>query len=316
MFNIELILRNGFEQGLIWALLVIGVYISFRILDIADLSIEGVFPLGGAVACLLINNNVDPFLSTILCFFAGAIGGLITGLMHTKLKIPAILAGIITMTAFSSINLVILGMLSDNAKAVSTYPFENDVFTSFKHMFKGVFESLNISLKASHYISIFIVSSFILVLFSSLIYWFFGTEIGMNIRCTGNNPKMARAQGIDTDKMIVLGLMISNGLIALSGALFSQDTGNAMTESGKGAIVIGLAAIILGEIIFGKKRSFKLSLISIIIGAIIFFIIKALAIELKVEHLLNLFVALIIALILALPLIKTKIRKGQKNAGN
>lgn len=312
--DLELIFRSGLQQGFIWGILVIGVFISFRILDIADLSIEGVFPLGACIASLLIYFNVNPLVATIISFFGGTIGGLITGILHTKCKIPAILSGIITMTALSSINLIILGISSKTSNGLATLAFKNDIYQSFAKMIDRMFSLNGISKNDQIIISVFVVSGFFLIVSCVLIYWFFGTEIGMNIRATGNNQKMARAQGINTNKMIILGLMISNGLIALSGALFSQDTGNAITDSGKGAIVNGLAAIILGEIIFGKKRSFKTTLFSIIVGTVIFFVVKAFAIELQVSYLLNLVVAIIIAIVLSLPLIKKKFIGGSINA--
>lgn len=296
-------LTSGLEQGIIWAILVIGVYISFRILDVADLSIEGTFPLGGCTAAILIFLGVNPYIASVLAMVAGMLGGLITGLLHTKLKIPAILSGIITMTGLLSINLVILGFASETSPVMSILAMDIDVFTMFRDLLMNLF-SLQKSL--AYDISTVVVGIIFLSLSAGLVYWLFGTEIGMSVRATGCNQRMARAQGINTDLMIVLGLMLSNGLIALSGALFAQNTGTAMVESGRGAIVIGLAAIIIGEIIFGRK-SFKRSLISIIIGAIIFFIIKAGAIRLNVEYYLDLLTAILIAVILAMPLIKQKL---------
>ena len=309
-------LQIGLQQGIIWAILVIGVYISFRILDVADLSIEGTFPLGGCIAAILIFAGVSPIIATICAFIGGCVGGLLTGFLHTKLKIPAILSGIITMTALSSINLVILGFSSSNVNAMSTLPIDDTIYTLFNKWLKPLYTAIGIQTRYGIKIVTIIVSGLILAIVSGLIYWLFGTEIGMSVRATGNNQKMARAQGIDTDFMIILGLMLSNGLIALSGALFAQDASNAMTESGRGAIVIGLAAIILGEIIFGRKRSFKVSLISIIVGAIIFFIIKQFAIYLRVDHYLNLLIAIMLAIILAFPLIRSKLSKkaGKKHA--
>ncbi len=296
------ILISGIEQGLIWAILVIGVYISFRILDIADLSIEGTFPLGACVACILIFNGMNPFIATFIAMISGFIGGLITGLLYTKLKIHPILAGIITMTGLYSINLVILGLGSPTSPILATLTMKNDVFSMTSKLLLKLF---SIEKYIANIISVILVSLIFLLLVASLIYWLFGTEIGMSVRATGSNPAMARAQGINTNKMSIFGLMLGNGLIALSGALFAQDFGASNIESGRGTIVIGLAAIIIGEVIFGKK-TFKRSLIAIIIGTIIFFLIKATAIELKVDHYLNLLTAILIAFILALPLIKSK----------
>lgn len=316
MIDIGFAAQNGLQQGIIWGILVIGVYISFRILDFADLSIEGTFPLGACVAALLIYKGWNPFQATYIALLSGLLGGLVTGVLHTKLKIPAILSGIITMTALSSLNLVILGKsLTTGGSALATLPLENDVFTVVLKSTSELFNNLGIERKDAITIVSILVGGLFLAVVAIGVYWLFGTEIGMNLRATGNNPKMARAQGINTDAMVILGLMLSNGLIALSGALFAQNYGSAMTESGRGAIVIGLASIILGEIIFGKKRSFKISLISIIVGSIIFFFVKAIAIELKVEHYLNLIIAIMIAVILALPLYKGKI-KFKKKAGD
>lgn len=315
MSDIFNILQGGLKLGIIWSILVIGVYITFRILDIADLSIEGTFPLGGCITGILIFAGVNPLFATICAFIAGLLGGLLTGILHTKLKIPAILSGIITMTALASINLVILGFANKNGHSLSSLSFESDVFTWFRVILK--LDNLNIERAYLNIIVVLVVSAVFLVITSFLIYWLFGTEIGMNLRATGNNQKMARAQGINTDLMIILGLMLSNGLIALSGALLAQDSGVITTDNGRGAIVIGLGGIIIGELIFGKKRSFKLSLVSIIVGTIIFFIIKAIAISLNVDYLLNLLLAIMLAVILALPLIKSKIKvkkKGEDNA--
>jgi len=302
------ILKGGLEQGIIWGILVIGVYISFRILDIADLSIEGTFPLGASVAAVLIFHGVNPLISTLLAFIFGLIAGGITGVLHTKLKIPAILSGIITMTALFSINLVILGLSDKNKATLSSLSITNDIFSTTNKLMSGLFDSIGISKASSLSIVTIVISGLFLLVTSILVYFLFGTEIGMSVRATGNNISMARAEGINTDLMIILGLMLSNGLIALSGALFAQASSIATTDSGKGAIVIGLAGIILGELIFGKKQSFKVSLISIIIGSIIFFIIKAIAINLNVDYLLNLLLAVMLAVILALPLIKKKIK--------
>lgn len=308
--NLEFVLKDGLEQGIIWGILVIGVYISFRILDFADLSIEGTFPLGACISALLIYIGWNPFLAIFIALIMGLLAGLLTGFIHTKLKIPAILSGIITMTALSSINLVILGLSikGQGSLARSSLTIDRDIFTIVYGQMSGLFEKMGIAQSDALSIVTIGVSAIFLLIVVIGVYWLFGTEIGMNLRATGNNPKMARAQGINTDAMVILGLMLSNGLIALCGALFAQSSGTAQTESGKGAIVIGLAAIILGEIIFGRKRSFKVSLISIIVGSIVFFVIKAFAIELKVEHYLNLIIAIMIAFILALPLLKEKVK--------
>lgn len=307
------VLSSGVEQGIIWAILVIGVYISYRVLDIADLSIEGTFPLGASVCALMIFYGMNPFIASILALFAGMIGGMVTGLLHTKLKIPAILSGIITMTALITINLVILGFSSEESSIKSLLNINTTVYDGFTNM---LIKTFNMVREGADKTSKIFISLLFLAGTSALIYWLFGTEIGMNLRATGNNPKMARAQGINTDLMVIIGLMLSNGLIALSGALFAQSSGTAMTESGRGTIVIGLASIIIGEIIFGK-RSFKRSLISIIIGSVIFFIIKATAIKMNVDYYLDFLTAVLIAVILAMPYLKSKVnikKKGEEHA--
>lgn len=310
--NIFDILTSGVEQGIIWAILVIGVYISYRILDIADLSIEGTFPLGACVCALLIYLGVNSILAAIISLIIGMLAGAVTGLLHTSLKIPAIISGILVMTALLSINLVILGFANETSSVQSVLSIKNSVFDVLSEKLSELF---NIKLLYTSKISSIVIGLIFLAVVSCAIYWLFGTEIGMSIRSTGNNPKMARAQGIDTNKMIVLGLMLSNGLIALSGALYAQNSGNAMADSGRGAIVIGLASIIIGEIIF-KHKTFKQSLIGIVIGTIIFFIIKQFAISKHVEHYLNLFTAVLITIILSLPLIKNKIFEKKKVTTN
>lgn len=302
------ILSSGIEQGLIWAILVIGVYITFRILDIADLSIEGTFPLGACSAAVSIYFGINPIIACIISLIMGMLAGAITGLLHTKLKIPAIISGIIVMTGLTTINLIILGLASKTSSIQSVLNIDNNIFQLFSEI---IHEKFNISLVYSSKISSVIIAIIFLLIIVFSIYWLFGTEIGMSIRATGNNPKMARAQGINTDLMIILGLMLSNGLIALSGALYAQNAGTAMADSGRGAIIIGLASVIIGEIII-KAKTFKVSLVSIILGSVIFFIIKQIALSFNVEHFLNLFTAVLITLILALPMIKSKMHSKKK----
>lgn len=306
--NIIDILSTGIEQGIIWAILVIGVYITYRILDIADLSVEGTFPLGACTAALMIYLGVNPVIACIISMITGMIAGAVTGLLHTSLKIPSIISGIIVMTALTSVNLVILGFANENSSVQSVLNIDKNIFQAFSELLTNSFK---IPLLYSSKISSIIIGLIFLLLISILIYWLFGTEIGMSIRTTGNNPKMARAQGINTNLMIIFGLMLSNGLIALSGALYAQNSGTAIADCGRGAIIIGLASIIIGEIIF-KHKTFKSSLIAIIIGTIIFFIIKQIAIRMNVEHYLNLFTAILITVILAMPVIKSKLINKKK----
>jgi len=284
------IIKDGVLLGLIWGVMAIGVFISFRVLDFADLTAEGSVTLGGAVVTNLILSGMTPILATLISFLAGMLAGLATGVLHAKLRIPAILAGIITMTGLYTINLRVLGRASqaytDNNLTIFNYLDEIPV--DYRKM---------------------IISLLIIVLVVLAVYWFFGTEIGTDIRATGMNPKMARAQGINTNVMIILGLMISNGLIALSGALQVQTMRNANMDIGKGIIIIGLGSIILGEVIFGK-RSFKNWLISVVLGSIIYQMLVAVAINLGMDaNDLKLIQAILIALILSIPVIKPGIIK-------
>lgn len=284
------IIKDGVLLGLIWGVMAIGVFISFRVLDFADLTAEGSVTLGGAVVTNLILSGMTPILATLISFLAGMLAGLATGVLHAKLRIPAILAGIITMTGLYTVNLRVLGRASqaytDNNLTIFNYLDEIPV--DYRKM---------------------IISLLIIVLVVLAVYWFFGTEIGTDIRATGMNPKMARAQGINTNVMIILGLMISNGLIALSGALQVQTMRNANMDIGKGIIIIGLGSIILGEVIFGK-RSFKNWLISVVLGSIIYQMLVAVAINLGMDaNDLKLIQAILIALILSIPVIKPGIIK-------
>ena len=309
------LLVSGLQQGLIWSIMVLGVYISYRVLDCADLSVEGTFPLGAAIAASLIFAQVPPVIATIVAFFGGMVAGVGTGLLHTKLKIPAILSGIITMTALISVNLVILGLCSKTSASLASLAINNSVYRGANNfIFKFFHDTLGMegfTRAISSKVSVIVITGIFVLVCYLAIYYLFGTEFGMSLRATGNNKLMARAQGINTSVMIIIGLALSNGLVALSGALFAQNTGTANVDSGKGAIVIGLASIIIGEIIFGKK-TFKVALISIIVGSFIFFLLKAIAIKLGVDHYLNLVVAILIAFILAFPALKPLLKKKVK----
>lgn len=306
------LLVSGLQQGLIWSIMVLGVYISYRVLDCADLSVEGTFPLGATIAALLIFASVPPIIATIISIIGGLLAGAMTGLLHTKLKIPAILSGIITMTALVSINLVVLGFASQTSGSLASLAINNTVYKGANNgifkLFHDIFGMESFTKAISSKISVILITGAFALVCYVTIYYLFGTEFGMSLRATGNNQKMANAQGINTPVMIIIGLSISNGLVALSGALFAQNTGTANVDCGKGAIVIGLAAIIIGEIIFGKK-TFKLALISIVVGSFIFFLLKAIAIKLGVDHYLNLVVAILIAFILAFPVLKPLFKK-------
>ena len=384
------IFSSGISNGLIWAILAIGVYITYRILDIADLGVEGTFPLGGCVVAILISVGVPPIVATIIAMIVGSLFGILTGILHTKLKIPAILSGIITMTALYTINMLVLGGFKDTLPSLSINNY-NKIFTNaldfvgshennlilliaifiaiasliwftvitvkfiinvvkkgFKQNLKNniinvvlmsvlatvvlvsiiliilnitnivSFELLNSAIldfvgSSAPFATCFIAGIILSIVFG-VCYWFFGTEIGMSLRATGNNKNMAKAQGINTNAMILLGLAISNGLVALCGAVFVQDSGNANVVSGQGTIVIGLATIILGESIFGRQ-DFKKSLISVIVGSIIYFILEAAAIDLNVVNYLKLVRAVLIVCVLVIPLIKKQINNKKRNVG-
>lgn len=264
-----LTIGSGVAQGLMWAILTIGVFITFRLLDFADLTVEGSFPLGAAVAAIAINSGVPCFAALLLAFLAGMMAGFCTGFLNTVFKIPAILAGILTMIALYSINLRI-------TQDKITVPFAND---TVKRVMVKLFKELGIKLSINtiEMITGIVVCTIIVI----LLYVFFGTEIGCAIRATGSNKNMARALGVNTNIMTIVGLMISNGLISLAGSLISQfDLGSAILTMGQGAIVIGLASVIIGEVIFCRKdHSFAYKLFAVIMGAVIYRTIIALILK-------------------------------------
>ena len=286
-------LPGAFGQGLAWGIMAIGVYITFRILDVADLTVDGSLATGGAVAALCISQGWNPWLALVMAILAGMLAGLVTGLLHTACGIPAILAGILTQLALYSINLRIMAIGSD-AKTKATLALSVDK------------QELLIS---SRYIRaldltnpLFLLVSLTVVVIA-LLYWFFGTELGCSLRATGANQAMARAQGINTNSCKVLGLVVSNGLVALSGALLAQYQGSSTVDMGRGAIVIGLAAVIIGEVLLGKVfRNFALKLLSSVIGAIIYYVVITLVLRLGLESTdLKLLTALVVALFLTIP---------------
>lgn len=309
----EYILIDMFKTGLPYALLALGIFMSYRVLDIADLSCEGTFTLGGALSAVLLVKDVNPFIATFFGMLAGFLAGIITGLIHTKLKITALLSGIITMTGLFSINLVIMGIAipdSDYATLVNLNGknVNNESITTIYNSFLAIFEKNN-------YNMIFI-SLLIVIAVASITYWFFGTEIGMSLRATGINQNMARAQGINTNVMIILGLGIGNALIALSGSLFAQTQKSASSTMGVGVLVIGLASIIIGEGIFGK-RTFKNWMISVLLGAIVYYLIIVIAIQLGLpSYYQKLLYALLILIVLAIPQLRKLIFKGGKKHAN
>lgn len=272
--------------GLLWAVMALGVFISYRILDIADLSVEGTFPLGGAVSAVLITKGASPFLSLAAAAGAGMLAGTVTGLLHTKLKIPALLSGILTMIAMYSINLRVMG------KANLSLLSEDTVF------------SLTKGLTGNTGTAAVLVGGISVIVITLVMYWYFGTEIGMAIRATGFNKDMISAQGVDPDNAVLMGLILSNGLVAFAGALISQNNGFADVGMGIGTIVIGLASVIIGEVIFGAS-SFKNNLISIVLGSLVYRAVIAIVLNLGMHpNDLKLFTAVIVAIALALPAIK------------
>ncbi len=280
-------LPGAVTQGIIWGIMAIGVYITFRILDVADLTVDGSLATGGAVCVMLMRSGVNPWIALLCSLGAGMLAGLVTGLFHTQCGIPAILSGILTQLALYSINLRIMDSKANQPIGVDKY----DLLVSQRYV-----RELNLDNPLPLMLVITVAVIF-------LLYWFFGTELGCSLRATGANQHMARAQGINTKFNIVLGLMLSNGLVAVSGALLAQYQGSVDINMGRGAIVIGLAAVIIGEVLFGKIfRNFALSLLAVSIGAIIYYIVLQIVLQLGLNtNDLKLLTALIVALFLALP---------------
>ena len=277
------------SQGLLWSLLALGVYITFRVLDIADLTVEGSFPLGASVAVTLLVKDVNPVTAILAAALAGGLAGVVTGLLHTKLRIPALLAGILTMIALYSVNLRIMGKANVSLLGKET-----------------AFTLVESTLGVAYSQAVLLVGILSCLLFSVLMYWFFGTEIGAAIRATGYNPQMIRAQGVDTNIMLLIGLFFSNALVAVAGALVAQSNGFADVGMGVGPIVIGLASVIIGEVLFGT-RSFKNSLISVILGSIVYRLVIAIVLQMGMPpNDLKLFTAVLVAIALSLPMVKGK----------
>ncbi len=289
-------------QGLLWALLALGVFITFRILDVADLTVEGSFPMGAAISAVLITMGVNPWITVIVAGIGGMIAGAVTGWIHTKLKIPALLAGILTMIALYSVNLHIMGKANISLLRMDT-------------VYSGIH-----SMGISNAVALTIIGVVVTVVVGLFLFWFFGTELGTSIRATGVNPQMIRAQGVNTDSMIVLGLLLSNGFVAVSGALIAQSQGFADIGMGVGTIVIGLASVIIGEVLFASSSvvrklfgnsSFVLSLVAVVFGSIIYRIVIATVLYLGMPpNDLKLFTAILVALALSLPTWQGKFRRG------
>ena len=323
-------LIDALQYGLPYAMLALGVFITYRQLDIADLGCEGTFTLGGAVVGVLVIKSVNPFLALFIGILAGFLAGVVTGILHTKLKIPALLSGIITLTGLFSINMIIMGggNRSTEDKGFFNRLFESynaniylngkntsgekvqTIYTMFQSLLNKIFNT-----EVSYMLCVIIINIILVALAIAILYLFFGTEVGMSIRSTGMNPLMSRAQGINTTLMIILGLGISNALIALGGAMFTQVNKSASNTMGVGTIVIGLASIIIGEAIFGK-RTFKNWLFSVVFGAIIYYLIIAIALALHLpNHYLKLLYAILIVIVLVIPQIKKVIKPNDKKRG-
>lgn len=292
------VLLGAVSLGLLWSVMTIGVYITFRILSIADMTVEGTITLGAAVTARVISLGLSPWLGLGLAILAGMVAGLITGLLHTKLGIPALLSGILTMIALFSINLRVM------TKANISLLRMDIVYTPFMRL--GMDKNT----------AIIVLGAGCSMLVIVLLYWFFGTEIGCAIRATGNNPNMVRAQGIHTDTTIILGLMISNALVGISGSLIAQAQNYADLQMGTGAIVIGLASMIIGEVLFGR-RHFFLRFLSMVMGAITYRVIIALVLKMGMpSDDLKLFTAITVVVALSLPKFKASLNgKRRLNRG-
>ena len=294
-------LPGAAAQGLIWGIMAIGVYITFRILDIADLTVDGTLCTGGAVCIMMMLSGHNVWISMLAATGAGLLAGFATGIFHTFMGIPAILAGILTQLSLYSVNLKIMGKAN---QAINVDKF--NLLVSLRRV-KGVSLTQN---------TLFIVAIMIVILIA-ILYWFFGTELGCSLRATGCNPSMSRAQGINTDRNKVLALMLSNGLVALSGALLTQYQGFADINMGRGSIVIGLAAVIIGEAIFSRIfRNFALKLLSVVFGSILYYLVLQVVIWMGIyTDLLKMLSALVVALFLAFPYWKGKYFTKAKQGG-
>ena len=293
-------------QGLIWGIMAIGVYITYKVLDLADLTVDGTMATGGAVCVMLMLNGTNVWVALLCAIFAGMIAGLVTGLFHTAMGIPPILSGILTQLSLYSINLAVMDFKANQSISVTKY----NLIVSQRNV-----RALNIN-------NPIFTTIIILAILIGALYWFFGTEIGCSLRATGANEAMSRAQGINTNIAKILGLMISNGIVALSSALLAHYQGFVDINMGRGAIVIGLAAVIISDVLFGKLfRNFALKLTAVAIGAVIYYIVIQIVLWLGLNtNLLKLLSALIVAVFLAIPFWKEKLaihnagKGGKENA--
>ncbi len=297
MNGILVALQGAAAQGVLWGVMVLGVYITYRLLNISDLTVDGSFALGGCVcATLIITYGVNPVLALVIAAIAGMIAGAATGVLHTVFEIPAILAGILTQISLWSVNLRIMDGKS------------NLPLLKLTTMISGFADKLGISqAQSSILLGVVIALAIVWVL-----YWFFGTELGSALRATGYNEDMIRALGVDTAKMKLLALMLANGLVALSGALVCQHQKYADINMGRGAIVIGLAAIVIGEVLMGRLINFGMKLASVVVGSVAYFLIRAIVLQLGLKtNDMNLFTALFVAAALSIPVFTAKMRAKQ-----
>ena len=294
---------GAITQGMLWGIMAVGVYLTYRILDVADLTVDGSFATGGAVCIMLMRSGCNPWIALLCAFLAGMLAGFVTGTFHTRWGIPAILAGILTQLALYSVNLRIMGGRANQPIGVDKY----DLLVSQRYVRSASLENP------------ILLAVLILVVLIAILYWFFGTEYGSALRATGANQHMARAQGIDTKRGITVGLMLSNGLVAMSGALIAQYQGSVDVNMGRGAIVIGLASVIIGEVMLGKIfRNFALKLTTVVIGAVIYYMVLQIVLQMGLNtNDLKLLSAAIVALFLAVPYWKGQMfhKKAAVNQG-
>ena len=287
-------------QGIIWGIMALGVYITYRLLDFADLTVDGSMVTGGAVAVVLIRVGMHPVLALVFAFLAGMAAGFVTGILHTALGIPGILASILTQISLYSINLGIMGKAN---QAINVDQYE--LVASLRYV------TAEMDVRIAFFLRMILCA----ILLIALLYWFFGTELGASIRATGCNPQMASAQGINTNFCKVLALMISNGLVGLSGGIYAQYQGSADVNMGRGAIVIGLAAVIISEVLFekicaGRKIAFAYTLFAVFIGAILYYVVIGLVLWLKMpSDYMKLFSAVVVACFLSIPYLRQKYLK-------
>lgn len=280
-------LPGAMAQGIIWGIMALGVYVTFKVLDFADLTVDSSLCTGGAVSAMLIIGGMNPLLTLVFATIAGMLAGAITGFLNTKLKIPAILAGILTQLGLYSVNLRIMD------KSPNVALLRQPVLVSLGNIPMAL-----------------VVGGIFALCVVGVLYWFFGTELGCAVRATGNNRKMVRAQGVNTNSMKIIGLVLSNGLVALAGGLLAQYQGSANVNMGRGAIIIGLASVIIGEVVFGTRFNFAYQLAAIVGGSILYQIVIAFVIQLGLDsNDLKLFSAVTVAFALSVPVLQKKFSK-------